>query len=78
MDKIVDVKQINKSYKKRKTKEYIHAVKDISFYVPRGEILDLLGLNGDGKTTTIKILCCLLIPDSGSIYVNGVNMKKMG
>lgn len=76
MDKIIEVKNLKKSYKKRKTNEYIQAVNDISFFVNRGEILGLLGPNGAGKTTTIKMLCGLVIPDSGSIQVNGVNMRK--
>jgi ABC-2 type transport system ATP-binding protein len=76
MENIIEVKKLKKSYKKRRTKEYIHAVSDVSFRVQRGEILGLLGPNGAGKTTTIKMLCGLLIPDSGSIQVNGVNMRK--
>lgn len=76
MENIIEVKHLKKSYKKRRTKEYIHAISDVSFHVQRGEILGLLGPNGAGKTTTIKMLCGLLIPDSGSIQVNGINMRK--
>ncbi|MFA1819781.1 ABC transporter ATP-binding protein [Virgibacillus oceani] len=76
MENIIEVKNLKKSYKKRRTKEYIHAISDVSFHVKQGEILGLLGPNGAGKTTTIKMLCGLLIPDSGFIQVNGVNMRK--
>ena len=76
MESIIEVKNLKKTYKKRKTREYIHAVSDVSFHVHRGEILGLLGPNGAGKTTTIKMLCGLLIPDSGSIQVNGIDMRK--
>lgn len=71
MDAIIEVNNIVKTYKKRKEKEQIHAVNDISFHVKRGEILGLLGPNGAGKTTTIKMICGLLIPNEGSITING-------
>jgi ABC-2 type transport system ATP-binding protein len=70
---IVEVRNLKKSYKKRKTKEYITAVNDISFTVNKGEILGLLGPNGAGKTTTIKMICGLVVPESGSITINGVD-----
>ncbi|MDG5786016.1 ABC transporter ATP-binding protein [Evansella sp. AB-P1] len=76
MEPIVIVENLMKSYKKRKTKEVIHAVKDVSFTVNRGEILGLLGPNGAGKTTTIKMICGLLTPDSGLITINGLNNQK--
>ncbi len=65
-----------KSYKKRKSKEHIQAVSDVSFTVNKGEILGLLGPNGAGKTTTIKMICGLLIPDSGTITINGMNNRE--
>ncbi|MBU9723731.1 MULTISPECIES: ABC transporter ATP-binding protein [Bacillaceae] len=76
MEPIIEVKNLMKTYKKRRTKELVHAVTDVSFTVNRGEILGLLGPNGAGKTTTIKMICGLLIPDSGTITVNGLNNQK--
>ncbi|MBC5636470.1 ABC transporter ATP-binding protein [Ornithinibacillus sp. BX22] len=73
---IVEVKNLRKSYKKRKTKEMITAVDDISFTVNRGEIVGLLGPNGAGKTTTIKMICGLVIPDGGMITINGIDNQK--
>ncbi|WP_096273488.1 ABC transporter ATP-binding protein [Paucisalibacillus globulus] len=70
---IVEVKNLKKSYKKRKTKEIITAVDQISFTVNKGEILGLLGPNGAGKTTTIKMICGLVRPDSGNITINGID-----
>ncbi|WP_042149575.1 ABC transporter ATP-binding protein [Paucisalibacillus sp. EB02] len=70
---IVEVKNLKKSYKKRKTKEIITAVNHISFTVNKGEILGLLGPNGAGKTTTIKMICGLVRPDSGIITINGID-----
>lgn len=75
MEPIIEVKNLKKSYKKRRTDEYVHAVSDVSFEVYPGEILGLLGPNGAGKTTTIKMICGLLIADSGSIRINGTDNK---
>ncbi len=49
------------------------ALKGISFDVRRGEILGLIGENGAGKSTTIKILVGLITPTSGSVYYDGEN-----
>ena len=76
METIVEVKHLMKTYKKRRSKELITAVNDVSFSVRRGEILGLLGPNGAGKTSTIKMICGLLTPDSGTITINGVNNQE--
>ena len=76
MEPIIEVKNLMKSYRKRKSKEYIQAVNDVSFTVNKGEILGLLGPNGAGKTTTIKMICGLLIPDTGTITINGMNNRE--
>ena len=54
----------------------INAVKSISFSVNRGELFGFLGPNGAGKTTTIRMLTGLLTPDSGDIFIDGVDIKK--
>ncbi|MFC1523295.1 ABC transporter ATP-binding protein [Thermodesulfobacteriota bacterium] len=51
------------------------AVDSISLTVEPGEIFGFLGPNGAGKTTTIKMLAGLLKPDTGSIYINGTDLK---
>jgi ABC-2 type transport system ATP-binding protein len=59
-------------------KRYAHtlAVDDISFTLPQGKILGLLGGNGAGKTTTISLLLGLLTPSSGRINVLGHDMAR--
>ncbi|WP_186578824.1 ABC transporter ATP-binding protein [Aquibacillus kalidii] len=73
MEPIVKVRNVEKAYRKRKSKEMIQAVNSISFDVYKGEIVGLLGPNGAGKTTTIKMICGLLKPDSGSISINSID-----
>jgi ABC-2 type transport system ATP-binding protein len=50
------------------------ALTDVSFEVESGQIVGLLGLNGAGKSTTLKCLAGLLAPSSGSITIDGVNI----
>jgi len=52
------------------------AVDDISFSLPRGQVLGLLGGNGAGKTTTISMLLGLLVPSAGTVTVLGHDMAK--
>ncbi len=55
------------------TKRYgsFTAVDDLSFSVHEGEVVGFLGQNGAGKSTTIKMLCNLVRPTSGEIWLNG-------
>lgn len=62
---VIEVNEINKSFGKTQ------AVKDVSFNVTRGRIFGLLGPNGAGKTTAIRMINHIIIPDSGSITING-------
>lgn len=55
----IDVQQLNKHFGDK------HVVRDVSLCVRRGEIFGFLGPNGSGKTTTIRMMCGLLKPDSG-------------
>ena len=56
----IDVDRLNKHFGDK------HVVKDVSLRVARGEIFGFLGPNGSGKTTSIRMMCGLLTPDSGS------------
>ncbi|MGR9072824.1 MAG: ABC transporter ATP-binding protein [Gammaproteobacteria bacterium] len=52
------------------------AVKNVTFEIGQGEIVGLLGHNGAGKTTIMKMLTGFLEPDSGTIQVNGLHMPE--
>lgn len=65
---LLECKNVNKSYGKKKI------LKDINLVIPRGKIIGLLGKNGTGKSTLIKLINDLLTLDSGEILVNGKNV----
>jgi ABC-2 type transport system ATP-binding protein len=66
----IDVDGLNKSFGD------LHAVKDVSIEVIEGHITGFLGPNGSGKTTTLRMLCGLLTPDSGSGQVLGLDFPR--
>jgi ABC-2 type transport system ATP-binding protein len=66
----IDVHDLNKSFGKKRV------VNDVSMRVGRGEIFGFLGPNGSGKTTTIRLMCGLLTPDSGSGTCLGFDIRK--
>ena len=69
MEELLICKNVNKNYGNKKV------LKNINFSIPRGKIIGLLGKNGTGKTTLIKLINDLLTLDSGEILIDG---KKIG
>ncbi len=65
---LLECKNIYKNYDEKQV------LKDINLKIPRGKIIGLLGKNGMGKTTLIKLINDLLTPTSGEILVNGKNI----
>ena len=66
----IDVRGLNKFFGPR------HVVRDLSIAVKRGAITGFLGPNGSGKTTTLRLLCGLLTPDSGEGTVLGRDFRR--
>ncbi|MFK0299372.1 ABC transporter ATP-binding protein [Brevundimonas sp. NPDC090276] len=69
MTRAIDVRGLNKSFGDK------HVVRDVSIAVDEGRITGFLGPNGSGKTTTLRLLCGLLTPDSGEGEVLGLNFR---
>lgn len=69
---MIELKNVSKSYNKGEIK----AVDDLTMDINDGEIFGFLGPNGAGKTTTIKMITGILNADSGSIKINGLDIKK--
>ena len=78
---MINVEKLTKTYKRRISKKegkikIINAVNNINLNIKKGEIFGLIGPNGAGKTTTLKILSTLIIPDNGSIIIDGNDAIK--
>lgn len=76
--RIVENKNEEKIFGRFWGRKYIEkrAVNDVSFQIKEGEIVGYLGLNGAGKSTTIKMLTGIITPTSGKILVNGKSYEK--
>ncbi|QKE74083.1 ABC transporter ATP-binding protein [Arthrobacter citreus] len=68
-DVVLELKNVNKTIKNQEI------IKDISFDLRQGEVLGLLGPNGSGKTTTMRMIVGLMSITSGEIYIKGHSIK---
>ena len=66
----VDIKGLNKTF------DGYSALKEVNFQICRGESIAIFGPNGAGKTTLIKILATIMSPSSGTILIDGLNIKE--
>ncbi len=60
----------------RPCRKEVHALRDVSFAVPAGQVVGYIGPNGSGKSTTVKILAGILTPSSGRAWVGGLEPYK--
>ena len=66
----IEVNNVSKSY------GTVKALDDVSFTVGKGEVFGLIGPDGAGKTSMYRILCTLLLPDSGTVAVDGFDAVR--
>src|SRR5579864_3493161 len=67
---VLDCRELHKRFGE------LEAVRGVSFAIAEGETYGLLGPNGAGKTTTISMVCGLLEPDSGEVFVSGQRLTS--
>ncbi len=68
---MIEFKNVSKTYNGN-----VKALDNLNFTVGKGELVGFIGPNGSGKTTTIKLLSGVLVPDKGTITVNGFDVSK--
>ena len=71
---MIEVENLHKTFQSRSGP--VHAVRSVSFQARDGEITGLLGPNGAGKTTTLRMLYTLMLPDQGTVRVDGADIRK--
>ncbi|MBP6064160.1 MAG: ABC transporter ATP-binding protein [Bacteroidales bacterium] len=68
----IQLNSVSKTF--HQPKQVVQALKDVSLSINNGEIYGLIGVNGSGKTTLAKIISTLLLPDSGRVFVSGIDV----
>ena len=71
LESLISIKNLYKTYNGS-----FEALKNVNLEIQKGEIFALLGPNGAGKTTLINIICGLVTPTSGSVFVGGYDIIK--
>ena len=71
----IELEGLTKTFRRRGSAP-VRAVVDLSLSIPRGQIFGFLGPNGAGKTTTIKMMCGVVIPDSGRVALLGRDVRR--
>ena len=66
----IEVKNVSKNYGR------VKALDDVSFFVGKGEVFGLIGPDGAGKTSMFRILCSLLLPETGTASVDGFDVVR--
>ncbi|WP_424767212.1 ABC transporter ATP-binding protein [Paenibacillus sp. sgz302251] len=75
MNELLTVTGLNKTYVNQGRR--VHALRDISLFIKRGECLGVVGESGSGKSTLVRILLALEHPDSGEAYLHEVPIFKL-
>jgi putative ABC transport system ATP-binding protein len=75
MEPLITIKNIGRKY--IIGTEVIHALKDVSLTINKGEFVALMGPSGSGKSTLMNILGCLDTPTKGEYILNGINVSHM-
>ena len=71
----IEIEFDNVSFKYPSSDQYV--LKNVSFTIKPGEKMALVGINGSGKSTIVKLLSGLYAPEEGNIYINGINLNDL-
>jgi putative ABC transport system ATP-binding protein len=74
MTKIIEIDNLRRTF--QMGSEEVHALRDISFTIEKGEFVSIMGTSGSGKSTLLNILGCLDRPTSGEYYIDGTPVSK--
>ena len=74
MEHVLELKNISHSY--HNTEGETPALKDLSFFLKKGEFISIVGPSGCGKSTLLSLIAGLLVPESGTILINGKQLKE--
>jgi len=77
MNKIIELKNIYKSYPQPNNNEKLSILTDLSLDIEKGESIAIIGKSGCGKSTLLQIAASLLKPTSGTIYFNNKDLLKL-
>src|SRR5215210_8886793 len=72
---LISMRNIWKTY--QMGTESVHALHGVSFDIPRGEYIAIIGPSGSGKSTLMNLIGCLDTPSQGEYWLNGKNVSEM-
>jgi peptide/nickel transport system ATP-binding protein len=78
VDNVIEVRNLTKQFPTGGlvSKQVVHALEDVSFSIPRGEVVAVVGESGSGKSTTARLIARLMPPTSGEIIYDGNDILK--
>ena len=72
---MIEIRELRKIFRNA-LKEELEVLRDISFIIERGAITSVVGPNGCGKTTLLRVIGGIIEPDNGNIYIDGIDIKN--
>jgi len=77
MDHVVEIKGVEKVYRKSPAVPPVYALRGVDVAIPRGQYVSIMGPSGSGKSTLMNILGCLDRPSTGHYYLDGMDVASL-
>lgn len=74
MNAAIEIESLSKVFRRRNGED-VHAIRPLNLKIEPGQVFGFLGSNGAGKTTTIKMVCGLVLPTTGTVRLNGYDVR---